>query len=89
MRTDKAWYKVKEATKSKKRLIKEAKRAHWRESIHDAATSGHCIWRIAKWACIHAAICLGAVDIRKTWLTTAGGGRLLVETGLASGSGDC
>lgn len=29
-RSDKAWYEVKEVTKSKKKLIREAKRAHWR-----------------------------------------------------------
>lgn len=50
MSTDEAWYEVKEATKSKKKLIREAKRAHWRASIHEAATSGEGIWRIAKWA---------------------------------------
>ena len=39
------------ATAVKKKLIKDAKRAHWRASIHDAATTGEAIWRIAKWAC--------------------------------------
>ena len=50
MSTDNAWYEAKEATKSKKKLTREAKRAHWRASIHEAATSGEGIWRIAKWA---------------------------------------
>ena len=50
MTTEEAWNEAKEATKTKKKLIKDAKRAHWRSSIHEAATSGEGIWRIAKWA---------------------------------------
>ncbi len=48
--TQQAWDEAMSATAVKKKLIKEAKRAHWRASIHEAATSGEGIWRIAKWA---------------------------------------
>ena len=31
-------------------LIKDAERAHWRASVHDAATTREGIWKIANWA---------------------------------------
>lgn len=48
--TQRAWDDAISATAVKKKLIKEAKRAHWRASVHEAATTGEGIWRIAKWA---------------------------------------
>ena len=45
-----AWDDLATATAAKKKLIREAKRAYWRASVHEAATSNEGIWRIAKWA---------------------------------------
>ncbi len=49
-RTQQSWDDLTAAIKTKKKLIFTAKRAHWRSTVHEAASSGKGIWGIAKWA---------------------------------------
>ena len=50
VRTEDSWNAFLKATDAKRQRIASAKRAHWRQQVHEAAISKEGIWKLAKWA---------------------------------------
>jgi hypothetical protein len=48
--TEETWSRYLEASLAKSKIIAEAKRAYWRQCIHEAAESPEGVWKLAKWA---------------------------------------